>query len=326
MAIGGFWEKLQQMAQAERHRWPLWLPVMLGTGAALYFALSFEPSLLAGIAAGAVALMAGITASLRGQGRMALALLAALALGFAFAKLREEAVATPVISRTLTLHLTGRLSSADPAAQGVRMVVGDLRSGGFAETPARARLLARARDAKDFRAGDGISLTARLMPPPGPSEPGDSDFGRAAFFEGIGAVGFSYGAPIPAPLASALGPFQQLAAAIENLRESMTVRIRAALPGSRGAIASALIAGERGGIVPEDQAALRDAGLAHVLAIAGLHMALVGLGLFWLMRAVLAAFPFIALNHPIKKWAAVAALLGAGFYLINRGRKTGVHN
>jgi competence protein ComEC len=90
----------------------------------------------------------------------------------------------------------------------------------------------------------------------------------------------------------------------------MTARIRAALPGSDGAIASALITGERGGIDQADQTALRDAGLAHVLAIAGLHMALVGLGLFWLVRAVLAAFPRVALNYPIKKWAAGAALLG----------------
>ena len=107
--------------------------------------------------------------------------------------------------------------------------------------------------------------------------------------------------------------------AIESLRLNMTARIRAALPGSRGAIASALITGMRGGIETEDEAALRDAGLAHVLAIAGLHMALVGLGLFWLVRAFLAAFPPVALRYPIKKWAAGAALAGAAFYLLLSG-------
>ncbi len=293
---------------------------MLGAGAALYFVSAVEPSPLLGLCAGAVALAAATASFLRGTGRMALALIAALALGFAAAKAREEMVGAPVLNQTLTLHLTARLLSADPAARGVRLVVGDLRSGGFSNTvPGAARILVSTRDAKNFRAGDGVSLTARLMPPPGPSEPGDSDFGRDAFFQGIGAVGFSYGAPIPAPLSSVPGPFQQLAAAIENLRQTMTTHIRTALPGSEGAIASALITGERGGIDEEDQAALRDAGLAHVLAIAGLHMALVGMGLFWLVRAVLAAFPTIALNYPIKKWTAGAALLGAGFYLIISG-------
>src|SRR6202012_3930528 len=97
------------------------------------------------------------------------------------------------------------------------------------------------------------------------------------------------------PVARAPDMGQALSEAVERLRLGMTARIRAALPGSRGAVASALITGMRGGIEPDDEAALRDAGLAHVLAIAGLHMALVGLGLFWLVRAVLAAFPSIVL-------------------------------
>jgi competence protein ComEC len=48
-------------------------------------------------------------------------------------------------------------------------------------------------------------------------------------------------------------------------------------------------------------------------------MALVGLGLFWVVRAVLAAIPSLALAYPIKKWAAAAALVGALFYLVVSG-------
>ncbi len=250
---------------------------------------------------------------------MVLALVAALALGFAAAKLRQEQVAAPVLNHTMTLHLTGRVLASDPAPRGVRLVIADLRSGGFAGfVPGRARITVM-KGGENFQAGDGISLTARLLSPPAPSEPGDSDFGRDLYFQRINAVGFSYGAPIPAPLASAPGFFTQISGTIENLRQDMTARIHTALPGSNGAIASALITGERGGIDQADQTALRDAGLAHVLAIAGLHMALVGMGLFWLVRAVLAAFPGVALNYPIKKWAAGAALAGAGFYLIISG-------
>ena len=313
----GFWRRLAGDARGERHRWPLWLPVALGMGAALYFGLPTEPPAIAGWAALAAALVA-VIASIFGHWRIPLALLAALALGFGMAKLREEAVAAPVLSQATILHLTGRVLSVDPAAYGSRLVVGNLRSGGFAgAVPGWARIAVRG--ATRFQPGEGISLTARLLPPPSPSEPGDSDFGRAAFFQGISAVGFSYGAPIPAPLAAVPGFAARVIAQVEILRETMTARIRAALPGSDGAIASALITGMRGGIEPDDEAALRDAGLAHVLAIAGLHMALVGMGLFWLVRAVLAAFPAMVLNYPIKKWAACAALTGAGFYLIISG-------
>src|SRR5262249_23638230 len=109
---------------------------------------------------------------------------------------------------------------------------------------------------------------------------------------------------------------------IDALRFQISERIHQVLPGSTGAIAAALIAGDRGGISDQDEQALRDAGLAHVLAIAGLHMALVGLGLFWTVRAVLAAIPAIALSYPIKKWAAAAALAGAAFYLVISGAAT----
>lgn len=75
----------------------------------------------------------------------------------------------------------------------------------------------------------------------------------------------------------------------------------------------ALITDERGRIPEETVQALRNSGLAHMLAISGLHMALMAGSLFWLLRAGAAAFPALALQYPIKKWAAVLALLGGGF-------------
>ena len=307
------WTRLKAAAEAERPRWPLWLPVGLGTGCALYFAAPIEPSLgfCGGVAA--LAMIAGIAA----PRWPALALAAALGLGFVAAKLREEWVAAPVLDRPVIAHLSGRVEAVDTRDRGVRLIVGDLRSGAFGAVPAQVRI-SLARD-PELGAGQWISLTAELTPPPGPSEPGASDFGRAAFFDGLGAVGFAYGAARPAPLAHSPDGGARLDEAIENLRWGVTRRIRARLPGSEGAIASALITGQRGGIDPDDEAALRDAGLAHVLAIAGLHMALVGMGLFWLVRAVLAAIPALALNYPIKKWSAAAALAGAAFYLVISG-------
>ena len=114
-------------------------------------------------------------------------------------------------------------------------------------------------------------------------------------------MGFAYGRAHPVPAAAPPGFAARLEAAVETLRQKMTARIQAVLPGSLGGIASALVTGERGGITEEDEAALRDTGLAHVLAIAGLHMALVGGGVFWLLRAGLAAIPALALRYPIKK-------------------------
>ena len=149
--------------------------------------------------------------------------------------------------------------------------------------------------------------------------PGDYDFGRGAYYQRIGAVGYLYGRPKPiAPLRIAAWR-ERLGAGLERLRGRMTARVRSIIPDDEGAVAAALITGERADIDPDIQADFRDSGLMHVLSISGLHLALAGGFFFWTIRALFALFPSIALRYPVKKWAAVAALAGATFYLLISG-------
>ena len=308
--------QIKTLWQGEQGRWSLWLPVALGAGAGLYFALWIEPAPVWAWVALGMAAICGAVAAL-GRARVVAALLAALWLGFGLAKLHEMTVTTPVLDHAMVLHMTGRVVSLEPRAHDTRVVLDQVRSGAFAEAPPRrVRVAMRG---GDFHPGDWLSLTAKLDAPPPPVAPGARDIGRELYFQSIGATGFAYG---KAHLLIAAGPpglFQRIRLGVENLRQRMSARIHAVLPGSDGGIATALITGARGGISDDDDAALRDAGLAHVLAIAGLHMTLVGGGLFWLLRAVLAGFPGLALRYPIKKWAAGAALLAGLFYLIISG-------
>jgi competence protein ComEC len=300
----------------ERTRWPLWLPVALGTGAGLYFALPVEPAGWAGWAVTATGL---VLAALAFRRPWPLALVAALLLGLGLAKLREQAVATPVLDASVVAHLTGRIVSLEPRARGQRLVLDEIRSGAFSpgQAPRRARITVLV--AGDFHPGDWLSLTARLDAPAPPAEPGASDFGRHLYFESIGATGFAYGRARPIPPARPPGLWERASFAVEALRLRMTRRIQDALPASRGGIAAALVTGTRGTISEEDDAALRDAGLAHALSISGLHMAMVGGGIFWLLRAILAAFPSIVLRYPVKKWSAAVALGASAFYLVISG-------
>jgi len=294
--------------------------VALGVGTASYFAAPVEPPLWTAWAALAL-FTAFVAAVLRDSGnwiRAGLSLAAALTLGFAVAKLQEARVAAPVLAKPMIAHLTGRVAGLDWGSKGLRVILDQVRSGRLPDPPVKVRILIQ-KGGEELRVGQGIGMMAQLMPPPGPSAPGDNDFGRAAFFAGIGATGFSFGAAQPTPLAHPPGVWDRLSAFVEDMRARMTLRIRAQLPKSEGAIATAIITGERGGIDPEDEAALRDAGLAHVLAIAGLHMALVGAGLFWLVRAALAAIPALALAYPIKKWAASVSIAAAAFYIVISG-------
>jgi len=307
----------------ERERWPLWLPVWLGTGIGLYFASPFEPPLAwAGIAVLlSLACMFALPATQNVILRISLAALAAMTLGFAVAKMRTEDVAAPILQRRVgPIGIDGRVEQSELHGKGVRVVLGELSMRRFAaeNTPARVRISVRAGSTLP-PPGSRVHVIAVLMPPPSPSSPGAYDFGRAAYFMRLGAVGYAYGhlTILGFPNITSFGDAVTLF--IEGLRAKITARIHSVLPGSTGGIASALITGNRSAISDDDEKALRDAGLAHVLAIAGLHMALVGLGLFWVVRAVLAAVPKLSLRFPIKKWAAAAALCSAAYYLMISG-------
>jgi competence protein ComEC len=184
--------------------------------------------------------------------------------------------------------------------------------------PLRVRVVTRVETA-GIKPGDAVRVRAVLNPPPGPSLPGDYDFARAAWFKRLGAVGYAdaaaeidAGAPPPTLAQSA-------AAAVARLRQAIGQRVLAALPGETGAIANALITGERGGISEETNQAFRDSGLFHILSISGLHMVIMAGAVFLSIRLTLAAIPAIALRYPIKKWAATGAMLGAFGYLLISG-------
>jgi competence protein ComEC len=268
-----------------------------------------------------LAALAGVIAALassRDGARILLALSAALLLGFGLAKWRTESVAAPVLMHRIgPVEIDARVEWAQAHGKGIRAVLAPARIGWLRKesTPRLVRVSVRS-GGEAMIPGAIVRIEAVLMPPPPPASPDDYDFGRAAFFEGIGAVGYAFGAPQIVSAAPTPTLFERNIAA---LRWRMARRVHDVLPGSTGAIAAALITGDRGGISDNDEQALRDAGLAHVLAIAGLHMALVGFGLFWVARALLALIPAIALTQPIKKWAAVAALAGTGFYLVISG-------
>ncbi|HVP85795.1 MAG TPA: ComEC/Rec2 family competence protein [Rhizomicrobium sp.] len=314
---------LGEAALAERERWPLWLAPGLAAGIGFYFALPVEPALWIAFVMLAASFSCTIAATRFAHPAVAavLALCAAFALGFSVAKFRTDLIARPVLSHKIGYAgFTARVESIEQHGKGMRAVLGHLEperhlSGTI---PWRVRLYFR-NVPSDLEPGSWISFRASLMTPPAPAAPGDYDFGRWAFYEGIGAVGFSFGQPKLIAAQEDETFTERWNARLERLRNAMTARVREILPGSEGGVSAAMITGETGGIDAADYSAYRDSGLVHVLSISGLHLALAGGFFFWIVRAILALFPPIALNYPIKKWAAVAALLGAAFYLFISG-------
>jgi competence protein ComEC len=168
--------------------------------------------------------------------------------------------------------------------------------------------------------GDAIRLRATLSPPAVPALPGAYDFSRTAFFQGIGGVGYTLSRPEADPSIGEAPLVLRASAVVANVRQGISRRVREALPGERGALADALITGERGGISEATNAAYRDSGLFHILSISGLHMTVMAGTVFLALRLALSAFPGVALRLEVKKVAAVVATLVAlGYLLISGG-------
>jgi competence protein ComEC len=309
---------------AEQERWFPWWVVGFAGGIALYFGLSVEPSLLIVGVGTTVATIVGLAGRRSSNEllRFVCALIAACGLGFGAAKVRAERVDAPVIARdTGPVRLTGRIENVEirgPNRARITLAPSTLEDSDA--PPQRVRLtLIGARAVEAAVPGAHVNALAVLRPPPEPVLPYGYDFARWAYFQGIGGVGFTYGAPQPVADAPAPTLTERLQAAILSWRLAITKRVETAVPGPDGTISAALITGTRGAIPDEDTEAYRDSGLAHVLSISGLHLGLAGLGIFFIVRALLALSPRLALTQPIKKWAAVAAFLSASFYLLISG-------
>src|SRR5262249_4974429 len=101
VSAGGFRLGLAERLLAERTRWALWLPVVLGAGIALYFELASEPPLAAGGVA--LALAALLLLALCGRPVLFGGACAgfAAALGFAAAQFAAWGSAAPVLDKRL---------------------------------------------------------------------------------------------------------------------------------------------------------------------------------------------------------------------------------
>jgi competence protein ComEC len=307
---------------AEQDRWFLWVPVLFAIGIIAYFWLPAEPALLAALMPLPLALV--LTAAWR-RGLLAIIVsgcVLAISLGFVAAKLRTTLIGTPVLERQMYgAEVAGYVEKMEPRpGRGQRLTIRVTSLGRLSSDLMPYRVRVRTLTTlPGLQAGDAVRLKATLAPPALPAQPGDYDFARAAWFSAIGAVGYSISPtrrdPDAAPPPWSLSAF----AAIGRLRQAIDARITAALPGERGAIASALLTGERGAITDATNDAFRDSGLIHILSISGLHMVIMAGAVFVSVRLLLAAFPALALRFSIKKWAAATAILGAFGYLMISG-------
>ena len=232
-------------------------------------------------------------------------------------------VAAPVLERPMVVQVKGYLEEVDHRHQGARFILRVTMIEGLERerTPYRIRLTTK-RD-MTFEAGTGVALRARLVPPAHASLPGGYDFARDAFFARLGAVGSLIGSVEPTLIETPADLTLRFYAHIDRIRNALAKRVEASIGGPSGAIGAAMVTGKRDYLDDPTRETIREAGIFHIITIAGVQMTLVA-GIFFLgFRRLLALSRTLALHYPIKKWAAGLAIFAAIAYDILTGSRVG---
>ncbi|MFY0661004.1 MAG: ComEC/Rec2 family competence protein [Shimia sp.] len=308
---------LRQSLLHQRGHLLCWVPVCLGLGIGIYFALPVEPAVAVLVGIGLISLaFARLTIGQEADVAACFWLLALVLAGVSIAGARAHRVAGPVLDFRYYGAIEGRIIAIDrSASDAVRLTLEDVRLGRVApeNTPKRVRVSLHGDHVGTAPTpGKLIGTTGHLSPPSGPVEPGGFDFQRHAWFKQIGAVGYTR---VPV---LALTP-QENNGGIYGFRIRLSAAIPARMAPDVAGFAAAVTTGDRSGISEAVTESLRGANLAHLLAISGLHMGLLAGFVFGAVRFCIALVPSVALRVNGKKIAACISFAAATVYLLLSG-------
>ena len=326
------WTGLRDEVVAQADRAFLWTPVAFGIGAAAYLGLKTEPALWPCVIAAALAIGVAMGVARWGRSRtlaIATSLAAITICGFCAGKLRTDIAAAPIVPANIgVVPMEGWVVDiASPSDHGERLLIAPTWIAGLPaeRTPKRVRIVVPAGDV--LGPGSAIHVMALLDPPPGPAAPGSYDFARDAWFDGLGGVGLALKPPQlvdpePPPWRLRLGM------AVNSLRWSLAQHLADDLHSLMGdhdggavGLAVTVTTSHEDWLDPQSRDDLRGSGLAHMLAIAGLHTAAVSGFVFFALRLLVAAWHWLALRVNGKKLAAIGGLIAVLIYLTLSGAR-----
>ncbi|WP_245642026.1 ComEC/Rec2 family competence protein [Neokomagataea thailandica] len=300
-----------------------WSPVFFALGVVFYCALPFEVPVW-GISI-ALIVAAGWAWCVRGSalwGRVVCAvLLCVLGCADALWETRRQPDMPALPTRAVTV--VGEVQSVDllPERDEKTGEVRRLRiEGAVFDTPSDAgmpplrRALTvrlRADDKTGISSGQRVSVRALLHPPQRPAWPGGRDMQREAWFSGLAGSGYALGGITVEGHARG--------AWLRRMREAMADRFYAVLPGQSGAIVATVMVGESARLSPKTRQDFAASGLAHLLAVAGLHLGLVMGSATILVRAVLVLSERAALCWPCKEIAVIGGFVLGAVYVALTG-------
>lgn len=274
---------------------------------------------LAAVVCAAAVLCALVFRRLRGMA-LALAAIAALALGTALAQARVAAVSRidvplngssrilcegrvlhPPIERAWGVEVDVRLISCIPGP-----------SPTMTQAQGMVRLQAT-KEAGDLLPGERIRFRARFFTAREYKNPGSFSYREYLRVHGIGAMARAYGA------LERMGGGGRVMARIETIRRRVAASIAARIDPPERGIVTALAIGDQGGIDPEVRQSFADTGLAHILAISGMNVGYVALFLYALSRLIFGRSAWLLRRVPVRILSAVVTLPAIWGYILLTG-------
>ena len=296
-----------------------WGVVAFAAGIGLYFGAPFEPS-FAIVASICAALLLFILTISEQQRRVKVLLMAMLLvhLGIGRSVWHSQAAEQPRLSSyERSYWVTGWVSAIEKSGPRLRwrIEVASIDGLDAMQTPKTIRT---STGGEGVQAGDFIRIRSVLSAPRGPAVPGGYDPARRAFFEGIGGTGYAISkaekiADLPLTFSA------KLKRNIVKLRYGLAERVLAAAPKKTAGLQVGLLTGIRTYISESQTVVLRTAGLAHILAISGLHMGLMAGSVYYLASLGLACIAPLSRRYDVRKPAAMIGAFAAAAYLLMSG-------
>ncbi|MCL1891862.1 MAG: ComEC family competence protein [Alphaproteobacteria bacterium] len=275
-------------------------------GIAIYFTLPLEPSV-----AYPLLIAALCAANFFVWRKNRAAIVFALLFGFFYSALYTRLIDIPRITYPKRdIEISGIVKGIDYTPDRIRIFIKTSLIGAGAygrpedatTTPMLVRL-SMAADSQLPGIGDEITATATLFPPRAADSIGGFDSAEWAYFAGISATGVIKEMSVTNPK-----PKSDIA----TLRDYMHHQFRSPLFDS-------LVLGYKRTMTAEENNAWKAAGVAHVFAISGFHMTLVGGWLFAIFYFLFRAMPAVTRRSSARYPAMICAWFGLLFYLFLSG-------
>ncbi len=164
---------------------------------------------------------------------------------------------------------------------------------------------------REWRYGDRIRFRLRPVIPRDSGNPGGFNYASYLARRGIYVTGFLDNDREVELVAREAG---NLRGYIEGLRRIIRRHVRNNFSATNGPLLKALIIGDMGEISKDMRGAFTAAGVNHVLSISGLHVAMLGLVVFALIRFGCACSTYLLLRWNLFKVAAFVSFIAVVFY------------